>query len=588
MSGAKLKRFRSAVESSRKAMEDFCRHRQSAVRQLVGARYNRQGSSVDSPINLMKLATSIYVQQFAARAPQVLCSTPNRDLRSVATSFQKVLNKRFHQMKIGNTFRQAVLEALYGPFGIVKIGEKVGGAVLIGRDWKRTTEPYADTVDLDDFVLDMGARKWSQVCFYGNRYLMPYEEFREDSRFKKKRDKVKPQEGDEFTRNESGQLRTATISRGKTGLEHYEEMVELWEFFLPDRGTVMTMAGDLDGEVLHEDEWEGPEGGPFRMLSFSEVPGQLVPMSPASIWLPLHEFANYLFIRCMEDARAYKKILLASGVAQEDAERLVEARHGSAIRSDNPQSAREFELGGIDQRTFAFMIQAKEFFTYLNGNLDTLGGLSANAPTATQDELVNSNASKQIQEMHNRVVEFDTDIARVIAEYVWNDPLLDEEIFFSSDKLPEITARYRFTAAQRRGQLADYEINVHPYSMQYETPAQQLQKLLQIVTQVVLPSMPLMQQAGSRVVFDPDAFMQTICELSNLDPLRHVLRITDEPAAPQGQAESAPRSPVTTRTNVRVNRPGAIQRQKSAALVQDLMGGRSQPAEEATIGRSTG
>jgi len=55
-----------------------------------------------------------------------------------------------------------------------------------------------------------------------------------------------------------------------------------------------------------------------------------------------------------------------------------------------------------------------------------------------------------------------------------------------------------------------------------------------------------------------------------------------------GSAHSQKMSPNTTRTNVRVNRPGATESGKEEALVQTLMGGGVNDDQMKSVSRPTG
>lgn len=55
---------------------------------------------------------------------------------------------------------------------------------------------------------------------------------------------------------------------------------------------------------------------------------------------------------------------------------IISSNDGETLRLDNPDRAREYRFGGIDQPSLAFLLQVKDLFVYLGGNLDSLGGLA--------------------------------------------------------------------------------------------------------------------------------------------------------------------------------------------------------------------
>ncbi|MEG7677136.1 hypothetical protein U2060_15455, partial [Listeria monocytogenes] len=65
---------------------------------------------------------------------------------------------------------------------------------------------------------------------------------------------------------------------------------------------------------------------------------------------------------------------------------------------------------------------ARDWFSYVAGNLDTLGGLGNSAPTLGQEQLLSSSSNGKMQSMQGEVVKWTTSIIKALAWYVWSDP----------------------------------------------------------------------------------------------------------------------------------------------------------------------
>ena len=65
------------------------------------------------------------------------------------------------------------------------------------------------------------------------------------------------------------------------------------------------------------------------------------------------------------------------------------ANDGEVILVNDANSLKEMRFGGPDQANLAFAIHAKATHSEIAGNLQTLGGLSPQADTLGQEQLLN-------------------------------------------------------------------------------------------------------------------------------------------------------------------------------------------------------
>ena len=116
-----FQRLQSAMLWSRWKLEPFRSNRLAALRQYVGAHYSDDGAQDKVPVNLLELATNIYVRQLAANNPRVNISPDNPDLEAKAIAFGIALNDLFLEIDFEETNQTYFLDVLYG-MGIVKVG----------------------------------------------------------------------------------------------------------------------------------------------------------------------------------------------------------------------------------------------------------------------------------------------------------------------------------------------------------------------------------------------------------------------------------------------------------------------------------
>ncbi len=579
----KLKRLRSGIQKSYKAMEKARAERIDAIKQYVGVHYGPEGADKKVPLNLLELAISIYLRQLAAKAPRVLCSTRFVELRPTAANLELALNHLIQEIDLESSQKSVVLNAMFG-IGVMKIGLERAYEVEVDGVFHDIGQPFADSVDLDDFVFDHTAKRWEQCAYIGDKYKFPVDFVRSCELYNKEaREKVKPG----LAEGIKAQAQASNISQAgaKVGEDDFEDKVELWDIYLPRENRILTLvAGQPDLPPLIDEQWQGPECGPYLICTFGEVPNNLYPLPPVAVWRDLHDLCNAVFRKLGRQAERQKTLLMVQKGGEFDGKQTVNADDGEAIAVQNPANVKETRLGGADQMGLAFLLQCKQMFSANAGNLEILGGLSPQSQTLGQDQLLNTNASKRIAEMQDRTVAFSKKVIRALAWYLWYSPHIEVPL---SKPIPgtDLTIPVNFTSEDREGDYLDYNLDINPYSLQDETPSARLQLLNQIITQVLPSVAPFLQAQGGTI--NTQKLFSMISDLTGYSELDELISFA-MPMEPQGEPIGTPPSTkpaVTTRRYERVNRPGATQQGQDQVMAQLAMGGNPQPAEMASLMR---
>ena len=348
--------------------------------------------------------------------------------------------------------------------------------------------------------------------------------------------------------------------------------------------------GDQGGEFekpLNVADWTGPENGPYKWLGFSDVPNCLMPLAPVATWRDQHDLANVLARKLRDQAHRQKNVGFYSPAGVQDADRLREAKDGDLIPSKNPGESKEVSIGGIDQAILAFKMSVDADFKEKAGNLDSLGGLSAQSGTARQDELLSESASQRLASMQERTTTFVTEVVTDVTWHLYYDPhiilpLTKELPGTGGEGRPNLKIAFDYGPEDRQADFLAYNFEIEPYSMQHRTPATKLNTLNQFMQTVLIPLAPQLAEQGINI--DWETILHLYATWSNMPELQHVLTFSGPQAIPQrGPVGTPPRqAPNTTRTNVRVNRPGASSKGTNEALMQSLISGaakQQQPAQ---------
>tara|TARA_R100000655_G_scaffold50244_1_gene87798 strand:+ start:2446 stop:4239 length:1794 start_codon:yes stop_codon:yes gene_type:complete len=576
----KMSRLSSAMEYSRRKMLPFRENRLQQVRQYVGTSYSENGATDKVPINLLEMAINIYRRQVAANRPQILVKTKNNQLKAEAADFEAVINNTLDEIDFEATLQKWVLDAMFG-LGIVKTGLGAGRTGEIDGFTHDVGQVFCDNVDFDDFVFDMTAKRWDQIQFCGNRYSLPYDLAMEMKLFGKKELVPNP-----YVRstNEQGDERVTSLQTGgeTMGTEQYMPIIELWDVWLPYENVIVTMQADdhgggfLNTEPLKVVDWDGPEIGPYHLLSYIDVPGNIMPISPAGLLTDLHDLVNRVFRKLGRQAERQKTLTIVAGGAEEDGRRVVNSNDGDTILSDRPESTKEMKFGGVDSGSLAFMIQLKDLFSYLGGNLDSLGGLAPSAKSGKHDSLLKQSASVRIDDMQARTTNAVRKVMESMADYIFYDPVPSTRVYRDIPNT-DMSVKVDFDPDIREGDLLDYAIDIAPYSLQSRSPGERLQTINDTMMQIIMPMSQQLQQRG--IVPDMERYLEIMSKYSHTSEIADILKIADfaemEQIKEMSQGQAGPtKAPVTERRYVRENvAMGGTRAGRDNAMTQALLGG---------------
>lgn len=571
----------NAMEWSRRSLRFHRVVRHAIVDQITGGNYSRLGFSGQAsdggvPVNMLEMAKSTYARQMVASNPKALIGTPHRQLRSGAVQMQQAVNHLFELMDFESTLYGYVDDSII-QLGIIKVGITDFDADGVYGTRHRSGQPYAQTVDFDDWVMDMNARRYDQVQYAGHRFRVPWSYVMDSSLYSNKENLI-PSYYRRY--NEEGDERVEVLSRGFEGdPEDLFDMVELWEVWIPWANKIVTMVSDdsrtSEPRLLRSEEWFGPPNGPFHLLKYNDVPNNIMPISPASLLMDLHLIGNRLFSKLARQADRQKTILGVHGTAIDDGERIVKSSDGETLRVENPEKAKEFRLGGADEGNLIFFTHVKELFNYYGGNLELLAGLGPAADTATQEKMLAAGAGKRMSHMQSRFTSSVTKIVKDLIWWMWNDPQIKIPYTF---RVPN--TKYERPANWDResqsGQYLQYNYEIEPYSMAHRTPEMRAEQIMQLYERLLLPAAPLLAEQG--IAPDMAETLRTIAEYRNMHEIERLIMFSEPNPDLNvvGQPPDHQKMPqATSRTYNRVSTSRTTAGGKDQEMIQSLQSLRS-------------
>lgn len=600
--GKSIRRLRDAMKCSAQALRTSREEYIELKKRYAGSHYFGNQGGVKTPTNLLQLALRIYQRQLISGQPRAIVTTNYQAAKLEAYEFQLAMNAQLAMMNIRSAFQIAAKEALFR-IGILKVGI-TPVEMPHGDSWaKDAGMVYADPVLYEDWLHDTTANRVEEMSWCGNRYRVRLESLQESPLFDQSVvARLRPKQGADvgvegLTGSAEGdQNQKSNLSRHDRAFEEeYTEYVNLWDIWLPYEQLVVTLADDESEKVLRIVEWDGPRAGPYHLLCFDVLPGNIVPVSQAQSLADIHDLINSLYRKMARQADRQKNVNYASGISAADgtAAAIVDAEDGQTVRCDDPRAVVQMQFGGVDQRTLGFSQILQNEFSYLAGNLDALGGLGRMADTVGQEEIINRSSGTLISEMQNTMVEFAKSVITSIGFYMWNDPTMIMDLTKPMPLLGGQTGKIPFTWGpwSRSESWYRFIMDVEPYSLRSRGPGERLQTLMQIVTQILLPMQPFMQQRGGSL--DIEELLRVIARYGDMDELPDIVDFSGSPLdqgpganVTNSSTQPAPSMPQqTTRNYVRRSvSAGATPQNANMQIAQTLMGGRGAGVPGAMVG----
>ncbi len=585
-----LGRLCASMRDDRQALRYARESRREITRRLAGMHWSEEGTSYTNPVNLLDLYTSIVSRMLVPNNPRWLLQTWDRQNKAAVSAMQSWGNKEIVRMGFKETLERIVVDALIS-VGIAKVAlADPGDSARMA--WRLSAgQPFVEQVDLDDFVRDVHSRDFAQDGYIGHRFRIPLDVAKDSKIFSKERLSLEPDVDEAY--NAEGDERISMLGRTyySTNNEEWEDMVTLWEVYVPRHRLVFTMhdtqlegpnaekGSKLYGKALRVQRWLGPDRGPYHILGYKTIPGNAMPKGPLQDLVDLHDPVNNIYRKLISQAQRQKQLLGCVGGADADVQRIVDAMDGEAIRMDSPEKSVVRDFGGPNQQNFLMGGHLKDMFDFMAGGLALIGGLAPQSKTLGQDKMLNASASGQVSAMQDRTVGFTAGCLRALGWYWWNHPQLVMRTHEALPGIPDMGIQRTVLPSQRmRGRFDDLELEVDPYSMQYSSPSDRLQAMNSVVQGILVPMMQVLQQQG--IAFDMQAYLSKVGVLMNMPDLSDIVTIQEPPQhdaqgggggpAGAGGAPAPGTPPQTTRNYVRHSAGSDTPQNRDATLMNSL------------------
>jgi len=493
------RKMAEAARQGMRRMRVHQRNRAMFIKAYVGQYFEENhGMTGEMPINLVYNAIRAIIPQYVMRNPITDVTSDIVGYDDYAFLLGKALDQNNRRTKKKNTLRYGLVDAMFS-MGIFKTGLADSGSFVQYGD--KRIDPgmvFTDNVSLDDFIPDPNCRSWDTAAFLGDKVRMPRHVFLENNEFDEELIMKIPKAGtsEQLYRAESMSKKGLTDNK----VIDIEDLIDVIYLYVPGADAILAIPDPnqiMFDDYLSATDYYGPKDGPYTFLTMSQpVPDNPFAIAPVGVWYDLNRMANQMMEKVMSQADRQKSIIIADSSMADEAEDLRQSEDGDVVFAD-PKSAQVANFGGQDKGSEDFVGSLRTWFNYMAGNPDQMAGNAQNAKTATQSQILASNAAVGLEDGKDMTYDATSMLSEKEAWYMHRDPLINMPIPHRVEGGKRV--QLFLTPAQRRGEPEDFIFKIRSRSMQVKDPSLVAKQILEFASAVV-PSIAqaamVMQQMG--------------------------------------------------------------------------------------------
>lgn len=419
------------ISTARTHIAKFLTKRADLIAKLQGRYYRDDVAPEAEPENYAFTWKSFIEPQLCYGIPscsiEPLRAAADRDL---AEGLKQQVNAWATETDWKQSLREITSDTIFG-FGVSKVtvvprGDyNAGGLAAVDGDFQqRPNYPAAVRVDPRDFFIDPQARTFNKARFIGHTYERDLEDVQADQRLDPELvkslvspDVVEPLGGTDVNPDD----RDATDRKRLT----------LFELYLPEHGKMLTLcrtqSGSTSGSltILRNEDYFGPDEGPYTLWGLSTVTGELIPISPIqALWDGFNEI-NIHARAAGVDANTFKQLGLYDINQAEDAKKINAANNGELVGVSNAAGVKTVQIGGTSEGRL-------DWITYLRNRMEDQLGFTdaqrgaANSKTATANQIAANNSDIRIDAFRDIFRDCVVSVYRKVAWYFWHDPSIGQ------------------------------------------------------------------------------------------------------------------------------------------------------------------
>ena len=520
------RRLQYLAKSWQKKNEAPLKHEQKLLK-LWASGYFDLGYEREHLINLIDRGVFTVVPYLVEGNPKILVSTLAANLRPWAYTTQLALNFLIGKMNLAErVFIPAAINSMFGA-GITRTFSQYDRIITLDDEIIKLGTPAVRVIHDSDYIGDPAAKTRDDFILEGDIYKLPTDYARDLFAGK---DKFGNEIADYITPDcklnsnySPEKISDRNYDYNRLALRDYTTFIDI---YLYDENTTVTIMPDgKKAKILREVEEDGPKESPYDYLGYKFFPNSPIPLPPAWGWHDLDVTMNILAKTAREQAESQKDLILAEPGNKELAKKVTNARNMDVLLVKDPKDGvQKVSLGGVNPENYNWMGFAEDAFTKTGATNPALGGQGPSSPTLGQEKIVFQNASRIVNNMNTRFTGFMTSVVRKLAWRVWTDPTVYIPVIkpgikeiLGAEELPEV-----FSQADKVGDFYDFVFDIEPFSTQRMSPELRYQRMMQFMSQWVLPTMQIAAQQGAQI--DIPLTTRILAEYQGMDNFNQIYK----------------------------------------------------------------
>lgn len=419
------------IRDAKKRLDPHLKKRQELIQHTAGRHYrNSEGFKQATPENLGYCYKSFVKPQLLFGRPAARVQAGSPIYAETADALELACNYWAKEINFKAVADEVLDDAFVG-FGLTLTGvcpdpsfHGQGLGAVYDNFEQVPNYPFCIRVDPRCAILDARAKSLDECRIIGHTYEQDHEDVTLDQRNDPEAAASTKPSGDE--RTDAGGRDTAAFAN-EGNREGERRRITIHEVYLPEHKLLVAIAelgdGAAAGVILRQEEFFGPDEGPFTLWGLDTVAGELVPLSPlVALWDSYLE-VNAHAKAAARSAETHKKLGIFQPSAKEDADRIQRASSGDMVPVKDPASVRDFEIGGASVQQIQYLDVRTQRLEKAIGFGGAQQGV-AGKQTATGESIANQNSDLRIDRMRDRVADSISSVYRKVAWYFFHDSSL--------------------------------------------------------------------------------------------------------------------------------------------------------------------
>ncbi len=458
----------------------------------VGNYYSKQhGLTGEQPINLIFAAIRSLIPNIVMQNPINEVITNIIPHKFYAELLSLGLNNLQIRLKLKNILRAWIVDAVFG-LGILDTGlADSNNLINSGNIAIDPGQIFTELVSLEDFTFDPVCNQREEAAFMGRRLRVPRQILLDDK--DTNHDLIVSLPASLTNVKNQGKLPELTQKNLQAHtMQELQDFVDVVKLWIPEADAAIIIPDPeqiIFNKYIKITDYYGPKEGPYSFLSLTPpVSKNPLPIAPVSIWYDLHQMANSIFKKGMEQAIAQKNIVFYHPAHSDEMQEALEAHNMDAIASENPDAFKSVSFGGQNPENEFMIRHLQTWFNYISGNPDQMAGtkspgMKGSKQTATMSQILQSNSSIVTEDYRNIIYDGAASVSGKQAWYMHTDPLIDVPLIKRGPGQKDM--QVRLTPEQRRGDFLEFTFRIVAKSMSHLDPAIRSKRIVEFATNII-------------------------------------------------------------------------------------------------------